>query len=117
MTTIANLKRESQLPVIITDHEGIVNYINPIFETTFGWSCADIVGQPLTLILPSYFQDAHNLGFSRFSTTGVSTVLNHPLQLKVRTKDNSEIESEHIIIAEKQQGQWVFAATLRPLET
>jgi hypothetical protein len=87
-----------------------------MFEKTFGWSYLEIVGQPLNLILPSYFQDAHTLGFSRFSTTEVSTVLNHPLQLKVRTKDNCEIESEHIIIAEKQQGQWVFAATLRPLE-
>jgi PAS domain S-box-containing protein len=117
MSAIANLKDKSELPVIITDHQGIVIYVNSVFEATFGWNYSDIIGQTLALILPTYFQDAHHLGFSRFSATGVSTILNHPLQLKVVTKDNREVESEHIIIAEKQENQWVFAATLRPLES
>ncbi len=115
MLTIEQLKQESTLPMIMTDDQGIVIYVNALFEATYGWNYSDIVGQTLTLILPTYFQDAHHLGFSRFSATGVSTILNHPLQLKTVTKDNREIESEHFIIAEKQEGHWVFAATLRPL--
>ena len=116
METIENLKQQKELPVIITDDQGIVIYVNDVFERVFGWSQSEISGQALTVILPAYFQDAHNLGFSRFSATGVSTILNHPLLLKAITKDNREIESEHFIIAEKQDGCWVFAATLRPLE-
>ncbi|MFK0733873.1 MAG: PAS domain-containing protein [Gloeotrichia echinulata HAB0833] len=74
MSAIANLKDKSELPVIITDHQGIVIYVNSVFEATFGWNYSDIIGQTLALILPTYFQDAHHLGFSRFSATGVSTI-------------------------------------------
>ncbi|WP_144051011.1 PAS domain S-box protein [Calothrix sp. PCC 6303] len=113
--TIDQLK-QSDVPVIVADHEGIVVDINSNFEIIFGWTAEEIIGQPLTVILPAFFRDSHNLGFARFSATGQATVLNHPLNLKAVTKDNREIESEHFIIAEKQDGQWLFAAKLRPLE-
>jgi len=115
MLSIKSLQEDKETPVIITDDQGIVISINSAFESTFGWSWADIVGQPMTLILPAYFKDSHTLGFSRFKTTGNSTILNHPLLLKAVTKDNREIDSEHYIIAEKIDGHWVFAATLRPI--
>ncbi|MBD2777893.1 PAS domain-containing protein [Iningainema tapete] len=113
--TIEQLK-QSDVPVIVTDHEGIVVDINIHFVNVFGWTAQEIIGQPLTLILPPFFHDSHNLGFARFSATGQATVLNHPLNLKAVTKAHQEIESEHFIIAEKQEGRWLFAATLRPLE-
>jgi PAS domain S-box-containing protein len=116
MPSIEQLKQESELPLIVTEDRGIVIYINSTFEKIFGWSARELVGQPLTLILPLYFQDSHNLGFARFSATVISKILNHPLQLKAVTKDNREIESEHFIVAEKQNERWLFAATLRPLQ-
>jgi PAS domain-containing protein len=114
--TITELK-QGNLPVIVADHEGNIVDINLHFERVFGWTVTEIVGQPLTVILPAVFQDSHNLGFARFSATGQSKVLNHPLNLKAVTKDQQEIESEHFIVAEKQGAHWLFAASLRPLET
>ncbi|WP_017655545.1 PAS domain-containing protein [Fortiea contorta] len=114
--TIEQLK-QSDVPVIVADHKGIVVDINTHFVDVFGWTGEEIIGQPLTVILPPFFYDSHNLGFSRFSATGQATVLNHPLNLKAVTKDHQEIETEHFIIAEKHEGIWFFAATLRPLET
>ena len=115
MQTIETMQRESPYPVIVTNHQGMVIDINHHFEQIFGWERPEIIGQLLTVVLPVYFRDAHHLGFSRFTATGVSTILNHPLNLKAMTKDNREILSEHFIIAEQRDGNWVFAATLRPL--
>ena len=112
--TIEQLK-QSDVPVILANHEGTVVDVNVNFEKVFGWTAEEIIGQPLTVVLPPLFHDSHNLGFARFAATGNSTILNHPLQLKAVTKNGQEIESEHFIIAEKQEGQWIFAATLRPL--
>ncbi|MEB3219200.1 MAG: PAS domain S-box protein [Nostocales cyanobacterium 94392] len=114
--SIAELQQNSSLPLIIANNQGLIISINSHFETVFGWKPEDLIGQMLTIILPPYIRDSHNLGFSRFTATGVATVLNHPLKLKALTKDNREIDSEHYIIAEKQAGEWIFAATLRPLE-
>lgn len=113
--TIAQLK-QSDVPVIVADSEGIVVDINTHFVDVFGWTAEEIIGEPLTVILPPFFHDSHNLGFARFSATGQATVLNHPLNLMGVTKDDREIELEHFIIAEKQQEGWIFAARLRPLE-
>jgi PAS domain-containing protein len=117
MITIQDL-RAKNLPFIRTDEEGIIEEINDLFPAVYGWTPEDLEGKTLELILPSFFRDAHHLGFSRFRITeGVgSEVLNHPLVLKTVCKNQTEIESEHFIVAERVGSAWSFAATLRPLE-
>lgn len=113
MKTVNETKRDN-LPVIVTDHLGVITYVNESFNTVFGWHPGEIVGQTLEVVIPKSYHDSHHLGFSRFALTEKPTVLNHPLWLMAVTKDGREIESEHFITAEQQQGQWVFRATLRP---
>lgn len=116
MQTIHEMKQEIELPVLMTDTQGYIIYVNQRFREVFGWSDDEILGQTLIAVIPSSFHDSHNLGFSRFVLTGNPTVLNHPLRLKAVKKDGSEINAEHFIIAEEDGGDWVFAATLRPLD-
>ena len=115
--SIAELKQNNDVPVIVADRQGFITYINQCFEMAFGWTYDEIVGLTLASILPSSFQDAHNLSFSLFYTTEHSSVLNHPLILKAVTKDRREIDSEHFIIAEQNDGEWIFGAIIRPLES
>lgn len=112
--TISDL-RSSDAPFILADHRGIVLALNPAFEQVYGWKEADLVGESLGRILPEAFLMSHQLGFSRFQSLGASTVLGHPLRLRTRCSDGAEIVSEHFILAEKQDDQWVFGATLTPL--
>ncbi len=115
MKTINELMAEKNLPVVISDHNGFITYVNKSFEEVFGWNKNEATGKPLTLIIPKKLHDAHHLGFSRFITTSTPTLLNKPLNLKALTKDGHEFDSEHIIIAEKENDKWVFGATIRPL--
>jgi PAS domain S-box-containing protein len=116
MKTIEQMKQETDLPVLITDHQGFIIYVNDRFREVFGWQEDEIIGQTLAEVIPSSYHDSHHLGFSRFVMTGNPTVLNHPLQLKAVKKDGTEIEAEHWITAEQLQEQWVFGATLRPID-
>lgn len=115
MATIEELKRETGLPVVIADGQEAITQVNERFEAVFGWRANEILGKPLTTIIPKNFHDAHHLGFSRFLTTGKPTLLNQPLKLNAVTKDGREFEAEHTITAEQRQGQWMFGATIRPL--
>lgn len=115
MSTIDEMRRRSDLPVVVADHQGFVTHVNEQFEKTFGWKKDEIIGKALTTIIPKNLHDSHHLGFSRFLTTGKPTLMNQPLNLKAIAKDGREFDSEHIIVAEQQGGQWVFAATIRPL--
>lgn len=116
MKTIDEIRCEITLPAVITNQFGSIIYVNSSFESTFGWLSQDIIGQPLTVLVPMLYHDAHNLGFSRFAMTERPTVLNHPLQLMAVTKEGQEVFSEHFITAEYQDGQWFFGAILRPLD-
>jgi len=116
MLTIEALRAETDSPVIIIDHDGIIVHINQIFEKTWGWQKEVLIGQTLTTIIPGNLKDAHNMGFSRFSLTGKPTILNQPVELAIVRADGKEAAAEHFITAEKIRGNWVFGATIKPLE-
>lgn len=113
--TIAELRRQTNEACICSDHEGTVTDVNSAFTALFGWRREEIIGQPLTTIIPVNLRDAHQLGFSRFLTTGKPTLLNQPLSLKALAKDGRVFDAEHLIVAEYSEGRWAFAARIRPV--
>ena len=114
--SIRRLREQHDLPFVRADAEGMVVEINQSFRDVYGWSDEQLIGQSLGLILPPGFRDSHHAGFARFQLTEVSKVLNHPLTLATFCSDGHAIESEHYIVAEKDNDTgWSFAATLRPL--
>ena len=115
MKTIDEAKCVKDLPVIIADQHGIIIDVNELFEAVFGWERREIVGRMIAAIIPESLHDAHHLGFSRFLANGMPSLLDRPLALRAVTKDGREFDAEHYIIAEKSNGEWMFAATIRPL--
>lgn len=92
--TLEQVRRETGTPVVIADHRGVIIQVNARFEETFGWQAGEIVGKPLTAIIPAALHDAHHLGFSRFLATGQATLLGQPLQLRAVRKDGREFRAE-----------------------
>jgi PAS domain S-box-containing protein len=112
---IDELEARTDVPVIRADHHGFITAINDRFTEAYGWAAADLVGSPLTTIIPDIFHDAHHLGFSRFLASGVPTLLERALDLRIVTAAGTELVAEHFIVAERHDGDWVFAAAIRPL--
>jgi PAS domain S-box-containing protein len=113
--TLKELQRTTDVPVVLADHTGCITYVNRQFVSVFGWAEAEVLRKPLSVLIPMTMRDAHNLGFSRFLTTGKPTLLNQPLELNALAKSGQEIGAEVTIVAEEQEGHWTFGATLRPL--
>jgi PAS domain S-box-containing protein len=112
---IEQVQARTDVPVISVDHRGYVTAINDRFREAYGWEAADLVGRPLSTIIPTVFHEAHHLGFSRFLATGQPTLLEQPLQLKIVARDGREQVAEHYIVAEERDGAWAFAAMIRAL--
>ena len=112
---IEELRREAGVPVIAANSEGFITAINDAFREAYGWDAADLVGRPLTTIIPPGFHDAHHLGFARFLTTGQPTILDQPLTLDVVRKDGRVVPAVHRILAERVGGAWTFAASITPV--
>lgn len=103
------------VPAVAIDYNGLFIMVNKAFETEYGWTKGDLVGQSITTIIPPYLRDAHLIGISRFLVTEKATLLGQPLPLKVLYKDNQVRDAEHFIVGQKQAKGWHFAATVVPI--
>lgn len=115
MPTVEELKRLAEPPVVVADDQGLIVFVNAAFERVFGWSSAEALGQPLSMIIPPTLRHAHHLGFARFQATGQGSVVGRALKLRAIDKSGREFDAEHFIVAENSADGWRFAATLRPL--
>lgn len=110
---VQDILGEDKIPTIGLNQEGIITFVNDIFQQKYGWDRTDLLNQPVTTIIPSHMRDAHHVGFSRFLTTETPTLLEKPLKLPILCKDGKILEVEHFITAEKIDGNWQFAALIR----
>lgn len=104
-----------KIPFVMVDDLGLIVFVNNSFIESFGWNKENVVGQTLDLVLPESFRMAHHLAFSNYSSLANSEVIGHPLILKTRCSDGTEIDSEHYIIAEQESNKWFFGAHLKPI--
>ena len=56
--------------VVVADREGRIAYVNPAVRVLLGHDPADLLGQPLQVLMPPRFRNGHGEGFSRFRATG-----------------------------------------------
>lgn len=113
--TFQNVIDEQTIPVIAINHKGIIFFVNGRFEEEYGWSEDDLYGNNVTTILPPHMRDAHNLGFSRFLSTETSRIMNEEISLPIYCKDGTVEDAIHFITAKKQDGEWNFAALIKPV--
>src|SRR6187431_193931 len=103
-------------PVLATDTGGLILYANAAAERLLGWTRPDLVGRPLTTILPPRLRPAHEAEFRRFVTTGESTIMGRPIRIPALHQEGTEIDVE-LTLSELRPGpaQRFLIAVLRDL--
>jgi len=56
--------------VVCIDESGAILLANPATTKVFGYDPADLIGKPLTVLMPEYLRKLHEEGFRRYSATG-----------------------------------------------
>lgn len=115
MSLYEELLNEKEVPVIFVDYNGIVTHVNGQFEESYSWPTEQLVGKPLSTIIPENLHDSHNMGFSKYMISGQPTILNTSLQLQIRLGNGEIVSAEHFIIDLKDHGQELVAAKITPL--
>ncbi len=113
IVTFDEVVSAEDVPVVVANQRGLIDRVNQAFIDAFGWSQSEVAEQPLTMLIPSQFHDAHNLGFSRFLATERATLLGQALELTIVCADGRELAAEHFIVAKKIDDDWCFAAVIR----
>ncbi len=80
--------------IVTADSRGRIVTWNPAAETMFGHTEEETLGQPLTLIVPDRFRDAHSEGLARVVATGETRIIGETVQVAGLRRDGTEFPIE-----------------------
>ncbi|MGH7529534.1 MAG: sensor histidine kinase [Gemmatimonadales bacterium] len=102
--------------IIAADSGGVIHYWNPAASRIFGYAAADVLGQPITLLMPARHHDAHRRGLQRYVDTREPRVVGRTVELEGRRKDGAEFPLElSLAAAPGENGGVGFTAVIRDI--
>ncbi len=101
--------------VISIDNGGNVIFWNKAAEAIFGYGADEMVGRPLTLIMPQRLREAHKEGRKRAAATGEFKLIGKVVEIVGLRKDNSEFPMELSLGASKTTEGTFFTGIIRDI--
>ncbi|MFN7133594.1 MAG: PAS domain S-box protein, partial [Myxococcales bacterium] len=102
--------------VIASDSSDRVIYANAAVQALLGWSPAELVGRPLTTLMPERMHAAHEAGYRRFITTHQARIIGRPVRVPALHRDGHEVDVELTLTAFRPVGGGdLIVASLRSL--
>ncbi len=112
-TNIVNLAADA---IISVDEEQRILIFNQGAERIFGYTAAEMLGQPLDMLLPERFAEAHRGHIRRFGTEPeTARDMSRRPEVHGRRKDGTEFPAEASISKVKENGNIQFTVFLRDI--
>jgi PAS domain S-box-containing protein len=102
--------------LINADSEGRITYFNAAAERMFGHSAADVLGRPLTMLMPERFAAAHEAALRRVAAGGERRILDTGrVDLIGRRRSGEEFPLELSLASATVERSLVFIGILRDI--
>ena len=90
--------KHTQEAIIFADRNGSIQFWNAGAETLFGYSAAEVIGEPLDLIIPKRLQARHTEGYRHVIATGYTQYSQKLLAVPAMRKDGTRISIEFTVV-------------------
>jgi len=100
--------------IITTDSNDTILTWNKGAEIIFGYG-PEIVGTPVTIIIPEKYREAHVEGVRRFLKTGIKHIIDKKVELKALKKDGTEFPVELSLSTWETPSGTYFGAIIRDI--
>lgn len=101
--------------IISADSRGQIVFWNTGAQRMFDYAANEVVGQPLAVLMPTRYRDAHVHGLQRFLGTGKAHVIGKTVELSAVRKDGSELPIELSLATWHSYGDTFFTAIIRDI--
>src|SRR5918994_7081536 len=101
--------------IVTITSDGIVRWFNRGAERIFGYRAEEIIGQPVTLLMPERYRELCVAGLHRYLQTGEAHVVGGTTELVGLRKDGSEFPMEMSIGETHEDGERLFTGVIRDI--
>src|ERR1700733_7139368 len=101
--------------VISMDENGAILLANPATRRIFGYDPVEIVGKPMTMLMPEMMRKLHDNGFRRYLSTGKRHLNWQGVEVTAQRKDGQEFPVEVSFGELTSDGHKVFTGFIRDI--
>ncbi len=101
--------------IIAADGDGNIAYWNPGAAHMFGYQAIEVIGKPLTVLMPERYQEDHRRGIRRYAETAEARVVGRTVELHGRRKDGAEFPLELSLAAARTEAGLSFTGVIRDI--
>jgi diguanylate cyclase (GGDEF)-like protein/PAS domain S-box-containing protein len=99
--------------IVTITPDGIVRWFNGGAERIFGYRAEEVIGQPVTLLMPERYRDLCVAGLHSYLRTGEARVVGGTTELVGLRKDGSEFPIEMSLGETQENGERLFTSVIR----
>ena len=101
--------------IVTITPDGIVRWFNRGAERIFGHSAEEVIGRPVTLLMPERYRDLCLAGLHRYLRTGEARVVGGTTELVGLRKDGNEFPMEMSLGETLEDGERLFTGVIRDI--
>ena len=101
--------------VLSIDETGAILFANPATTRIFGYDSTELIGKPLTVLMPEFMRKLHETGFKRYLAAGQRHINWQGAQLTGLRKSGQEFPAEMSLGELTQNGKRTFTGFIRDI--
>ena len=101
--------------VVSIDGSGKILFVNPATTRIFGYQSAELIGQPLTMLMPTFMRELHRAGLERYLATGQRHINWQGTELVGLHKNRGEFPIEVSFGEVRKEGRSIFTGFIRDI--
>ncbi|MBF0444422.1 MAG: PAS domain S-box protein [Magnetococcales bacterium] len=101
--------------IITSNENGNILFWNAGAKQVFGYDESEVIGKPLTILMPKQFQSSHDAGIKRVAKSGHSKLAGQILELEAARKNGEIFPIEMSLSTWKTGKSCYFAAVIRDI--
>ncbi|WP_455271090.1 putative bifunctional diguanylate cyclase/phosphodiesterase [Rhizobium herbae] len=93
-STVMHFSDATELALFTINAAGLIEFVNRAALRLFGYDHAEMIGQPIDLIIPDRFRGAHHAGLARVLGGGNTKLIGKTVEVVARKRDQTEVPIE-----------------------
>ncbi len=99
--------------VVLMDDAGLITYFNRAAEQLFRYDREQVLGRPLTMLMPEALREKHRKALARHHSSKRNTVPGNPRRFQGLRSDGEMFQAEITLSQHTDNGRLYFAGTIR----